>query len=214
MTSLRSILIAGASGLVGQSLLNQSLADKSIIKVHVLVRRTLNIKNTKLIEHIVDFTQLPELPAVDEAYLAIGTTIKQAGGQKAFRAVDFDINLTIANAAVNSGITRIGLVSAMGAETTSRFFYNRVKGELEEAVKKLPFKTLVIARPSLMLSDRISLNQPVRAGESLANSLFKVLNPITPAKYKPIEATKVSGALLSAVPEKNGCIILSSKDMQ
>ena len=149
----RTVALAGATGLVGRSILEGLLADASVQSVHVLGRRNPRVAHARITGHILDFAALPPLPPVDEVYLALGTTIKVAGSQAAFRAVDFDANLAVARAALAAGARRCGLVSAMGANAKSRVFYNRVKGELEEALAQLTFEGLVIARPSLLLGD-------------------------------------------------------------
>ena len=167
----RVALVAGASGLVGRALLARLGADPGVAQVHALVRRPLDLVAPKLQVHVVDFNALPPLPAADEAYLALGTTIAVAGSREAFRAVDFDANLAVAKAAGAAGARRVGLVSAMGADARSRVFYSRVKGELEEALSALPLDALVIARPSLLLGDRDRLGQSRRRGEHLAARL-------------------------------------------
>src|SRR5215204_7109444 len=128
--SLRVVALAGATGLVGRAVLKGLLADESVTAVHALGRREPGIIHPKLTPHVVDFKALPPLPPIDEIYLALGTTIKAAGSQAAFRAVDLDANLSVARAALAAGAKRAGLVSAMGADAkSSRVFYNRVKGE-------------------------------------------------------------------------------------
>ncbi|MDU6239237.1 MAG: NAD(P)H-binding protein, partial [Bradyrhizobium sp.] len=156
----RTVIIAGATGLVGREILRGLLADPAIDHVHVLGRRAPPVVSPKLTAHVVDFAALPSLPSADELYLALGTTIKTAGSQAAFRAIDHDANLAIAKAALASGTRRVGLVSAMGADATSRIFYSRVKGELENDLTALPFAGLVIARPSLLVGARAELGQP------------------------------------------------------
>ena len=141
----RKVLLAGATGLVGGLILQALLADAAVAEVHALSRRDLGIAHPKLRVHLVDFKQLPELPAVDEVYLALGTTIKVAGSQAAFRAVDLEANLAVARAAFAAGARRVGLVSAAAANAKSSVFYNRVKGELEDALKAMNFGALVIA---------------------------------------------------------------------
>lgn len=210
----RRVLLAGASGLVGGELLRGLLADDTVAAVHVLARRPLASTHPKLQAQVVDFAALPPLPALDEAYLALGTTIKAAGSQQAFRAVDFDASLAVASAARAAGARRLGLVSAMGADAASRVFYNRVKGELEEAVRALGFEALVIARPSLLLGDRGALGQPVRTGEHLGSLLAGVLRPLIPARYRPIRALDVARALLAQVPRAQGELVLPSDAMQ
>jgi uncharacterized protein YbjT (DUF2867 family) len=116
----RAVALAGATGLVGRAILEGLLADMSVQSAHVLVRREPGIADSRLTCHIVDFARLPSLPPVDEVYLALGTTIKLAGSQAAFRAVDFDANLAVARAALTAGARRCGLVSAMGANPKSR----------------------------------------------------------------------------------------------
>jgi len=206
--------VAGASGLVGRAILQGLLADDSVAAVHALGRRPLDIQHPKLHFRSVDFAALPALPNVDEVYLALGTTIKVAGSQGAFRAVDYDANLAVARAAQAEGATRAGLVSAMGADSGSRIFYNRVKGELEEALSHLPWRGLVIARPSFLAGDREALGQPVRSGEKLALKLSRVLRPLIPADLRSIEASRVAQALLAAVPQATGRQVLRSGQMQ
>lgn len=213
MTS-RTVLIAGATGLVGKEILKGLLADPGVTAVHSLGRRLLNAQHPKLTAHVVDFASLPALPAADELYLALGTTIKVAGSQEAFRAVDYTANLAVATAALRAGVRKVGLVSAMGAQSNSKIFYSRVKGELEDALSKLPFEGLIIARPSMLVGDRTDLGQPVRQGEVLANAVGKVLGFLIPANYKPIGAEAVAQALLTTVPSARGTRILLSGDMQ
>jgi uncharacterized protein YbjT (DUF2867 family) len=206
----RIIIIAGATGLVGREILRGLLADQSVLGVHSLGRRPLAIQHARLTAHIVDFTALPSLPAADEVYLALGTTIKVAGSQAAFRAVDYDANLAVARAALAAGARRAGLVSAMGADPESRVFYSRVKGELEAALTQMSFERLVIARPSLLVGDREALGQPLRRGEEWGSALGKALGFLLPSNYKPIDAATVARALTSAVPRSDGNEVLLS----
>jgi uncharacterized protein YbjT (DUF2867 family) len=210
----RIVLVAGATGLVGREILLGLLGDESVGAVHALVRRPLKMQHAKLVAHVVDFAALPSLPPIDEAYLALGTTIKVAGSQQAFRAVDFDANLATARASRAAGARRLGLVSAMGADTRSRIFYNRVKGELEGALTALGFEALVIARPSFLAGNREALGQPLRSGEKMALAVSTFLRPIIPANYRSISAVDVAGALLKRVPLATGKEVLLSGAMQ
>jgi uncharacterized protein YbjT (DUF2867 family) len=192
------------------------LADPQVTTVHALSRRALRISHAKLRVHLVDFQQLPELPQVNEVYLALGTTIKVAGSQAAFRAVDLDANLAVAVAAVAAGARRVGVVSAAGAagaDSTSSVFYNRTKGELEDALKALDLEALVIARPSLLLDTREHLDQPARLGERIAIPVAKLLAPILPATYRPVHARAVALALVRSVPAAQGIVELPSDAM-
>lgn len=210
----RTVIIAGATGLVGREILEGLLADRTVVAVHSLGRRAPAIQHPKLTAHVVDFAALPVLPPADEVYLALGTTIKVAGSQAAFRAVDHDANLAVARAALAAGAKKAGLVSAMGADAHSKVFYSRVKGELENALAKMPFEGLAIARPSMLVGNREALGQPTRRGEVWAFELGKVLGFLIPANYKPIEAAAVAKALLSAVPTAKGKKVLLSGAMQ
>jgi uncharacterized protein YbjT (DUF2867 family) len=206
----RNVLLAGASGLVGGQILLALLADPAVARVHALSRRPLAVDHPKLQVHTVDFGRLPALPAACEAYLALGTTIKVAGSQAAFRAVDLDANLSVARAAFDAGVRRIGVVSAVGANAGSSVFYNRVKGELEDALRRMDLRALVIAQPSLLLGNRDGLQQPPRLGERMAMPIAKLLAPILPGMYRPVHARAVAQALVRTVPVAEGVQVLAS----
>ncbi|MCC6929152.1 MAG: NAD(P)H-binding protein [Gemmatimonadaceae bacterium] len=195
----RRVLLAGATGLVGRELLALLEADQGVAEVVVLVRRALatEVDDRRVRVVVTDFEALddaarrnPSLFAVDQLFCALGTTIKQAGSQPAFRRVDHDYPLQLARLARAAGARHFLLVSALGADAGSRVFYNRVKGELERAVRALDFRSLTIARPSLLEGDR----QEVRPGERLA-ALFGWL---APARWKPVHVRQVARALVAA----------------
>lgn len=208
--SQRKVLLAGATGLVGGHILQALLADQSVFEIHVMSRRPLSISHPKLRVQIVDFSRLRPLVQADEVYLALGTTIKVAGSQAAFRAVDLDANLAVASAAVAAGARRVGLVSAVGASARSSVFYNRVKGELENALKALDLTALVIAQPSLLLDSRDALKQPPRIGEKIAIPISKLLAPILPKAYRPVYARAVARSLVNTLPTARGVVVLAS----
>lgn len=210
----RTVVLAGATGLVGRSILDELLADTSVQAVHVLGRGKPSVVHARLTCHVVDFAALPPLAPVDEVYLALGTTIQVAGSQAAFRAVDLDANLAVARAAVAAGAGRCGLVSAMGANAKSGIFYSRVKGELEEALAQLPFRGFVIARPSLLTGDRMLLGQPERPMEKASMALGKILGPLIPANYRPIPAISVARTLVARTPTAEGRVVVLSGEMQ
>ena len=214
----RVALVAGATGLVGQAVLAALLADKSYSAVHCVGRRKLSLQHPKLVQHVVDFqapSGLKALPHVDDCFIALGTTIKVAGSQAAFRAVDFEAVVTVARAALAQGATKLGVVSAMGADASSAIFYNRVKGEMEQALQDMAFKTLVIARPSMLAGNREALNQPSRAGERIGLALTQLLKPMIPANYRSIAAEDVAAALTRTLKSAGpGTYRLLSGEMQ
>ena len=149
------------------------------------------------------------------AFCCLGTTIKVAGSQAAFRAVDFDAVLHFARAAQRAGVRRFGVVSALGASASSASFYNRVKGEMEAELATLGFSSLVIARPSLLAGDRAPLGQPQRLGERLALAVAAPLATFIPLAWRPIEAATVARALLRAVAAgAPGVLVLESAALQ
>jgi uncharacterized protein YbjT (DUF2867 family) len=215
--AVRTALLAGATGLIGRALLPLLQASPSYRHTHVLVRRPMSdaAPDEHTTIHLVDFAQLPALPAVDDVYVALGTTIKVAGSQAAFRAVDFDCVVNTARAAKAAGATRLAVVSALGADPRSAVFYNRVKGEMQDAIGALGFESVVIAQPSLLLGDRAAIGQPVRRGEVWAARLLAPAMGLVPRGVRPIAATKVAAAMLAAtLTGEPGVHVLSSGQMQ
>jgi uncharacterized protein YbjT (DUF2867 family) len=187
--------VAGGTGLVGRELLRLLSAQAGVAEIRALVRRPLILRHdSKVRECRADFDRLDARPewfrGAGAAFCALGTTIKVAGSQEAFRRVDFEYPLALAKAALSGGVRHFLLVSALGASARSTVFYNRVKGELEEAVIGLGFASVTIARPSLLLGDR----EERRAGEVLG----KKIGWLVPARWRPVEASSVAAALVQA----------------
>ncbi|WP_310344744.1 nucleoside-diphosphate sugar epimerase [Rhodoferax saidenbachensis] len=184
---------------MGREVLAALLADKHYRAVHSLGRRTLPLTHPKLTQHIVDFAALPELPRIDDVFICLGTTIKVAGSQQAFRAVDYEAVVAVARAAYAQGATKLGVVSAMGADAKSSIFYNRTKGDMEAAVSSIGYASISIAQPSMLAGNRASLDQPVRKGEIWALNVSRWLGPLIPANYRSILVTDVAAGLVQAV---------------
>lgn len=192
-------LIAGATGLVGEALLKELLAEENVGAVTAVLRRPLDIQNVKLRMEIVNFDGLAgvTLPAADIAFCALGTTIKMAGSPEAFSRVDHDYTINFARAALNAGVKTFVLCSAMGADADSQIFYNRVKGKTEQDLAALHFHRLVIVRPSLLLGRR----QENRPAERFAQEIGRILRPLMKgplAKVRPVEATHVALTMKNA----------------
>lgn len=199
-------LLAGSTGLVGREIARQWPGP-----LQLLVRRPLPAPRKDATVQVVDFTALPALPAAEFAFCALGTTIRLAGSQAAFRAVDFDAVLAFARACQAAGVRRFGVVSALGASARSGNFYSRVKGEAEDALGQLGFEALLIARPSLLLGDRGALGQPARPGEQWGERVAGWLGPLVPRGLRPIAAASVARALVTALPgAARGVTVLDS----
>lgn len=139
----------------------------------------------------------------------------QTGGfRSAFGRVDYDYVLAVARAGRQAGATRLGVVSALGADAKSRVFYNRVKGEMQDALGALDYESVIIAQPSLLMGDREALGQPTRAGEVWARRLLGPVAGLIPASFRPVSAHDVARALLRAtLVASTGITIVPSRDM-
>ena len=202
-----TVVLAGASGLVGRQLLAQLLADPAVGEVRALLRRALTPAGLtgsdrtpgleKLRVQVHDFDQLAEAPELmrgaDWLLCALGTTIRQAGSREAFRRVDHDYPLILARMARDAGVRAVGVVSAVGADASSMFFYNRVKGDLENALRGLNLPHVTVAHPSLLAGDRSEF----RWGERLG----LVLGFLMPESHKPVQAWQVATGILRSLHE-------------
>ena len=209
-------MLAGATGLVGRAVLAALLTDKRYAAVHCVGRRPLTLKHPKLFSHVVDFATLSALPGihhVDDVFIVLGTTLKVAGSQVAFRALDFEAVVALARVSKALGATKLGVASAMGANPASKVFYNRVKGEMEQGLARLNYPVLIIARPSLLTGDRKALAQAARPAEKLGLLTMTLFKPLIPVNYRPVAATQVAHALLSAVhdTERDTRVLLSGE---
>ena len=210
----KKALLLGATGLVGGHVLERLLADEGWSSVRVLARAKAPLVHPKLTWKTVDFddpSALEQPGVVDDVFCCLGTTIKKAGSQEAFRRVDLEIPLALARAVRRDGASRFLLVSAMGADPRSALFYSRIKGELEQALDALGFPSLVIFRPSLLLGKR---SEP-RLAEAVAGALSRPLGALLlgPLKtYRPIEASDVARAMVAvARSSATGPLALDSR---
>ncbi len=208
-------MVAGATGLVGREVLAALLADKRYAHVHTLGRRSTATAHPRLTQHVADFAALHDLPQADDVFIALGTTSKVAGSRDAFRAIDLLAVEALALAMRKRGATRLGVVSAMGADAASPVFYSRVKGEMEVSVARMGYQSLVIARPSMLDGARHELDQPARPGERIGLGLVRALRGVIPSNYRAITASDVACALVSAVLRGTpGVVTLLSGAMQ
>lgn len=206
----RSALVAGATGLVGGHVVERLVESADVDRVVVLVRKKAGKwPSAKVEDKVVDYDTLDPaaFAGVNEVYACLGTTIKKAGSQDAFRKVDHDYTLAVANAARAAGVERFAVVSSVGASARSSNFYLRVKGETDEAIEKIGFPSLVIARPSMLVGNR----EETRPGEKVGIAMGKAFSFVMVGglkKYRPIEARRVANAMVAALPETKGTQIL------
>lgn len=213
----KTALIIGATGLVGGFCTDYLLAHRAYDKVIVLTRRSLGKAHEKLEEHIIDFDNLDQyhdLIKANDVYCCIGTTIKKAGSKDIFFKVDYTYAHQVAQISLENGANQFLLVSSVGADPNSLFFYTRVKGELEQAIKRLPFWSIHIFQPSVLLGER----NENRWGEEVAMRLGKGMDRILGgvlSKYRPVEAEVVAKAMIEAAQKlKEGIYIYPSHYLQ
>lgn len=206
------LLLVGATGLVGRNVLDRALADPRIYGIVAPVRHRLP-EHPKLIAPIVNFEHLPEGAEwwrVDAVICTLGTTMKTAGSQEAFRRVDHDYPLAVARLARQHGTPTFVLNSAMGANVSSRFFYNRVKGEVERDLATIGFQSMTFVRPGLIGGKR----DEFRLGEKLASVALGILEPVLPRRLRINPATNIAQALVeAAVVPRPGVHVVTSAEL-
>jgi uncharacterized protein YbjT (DUF2867 family) len=190
---MKTAIIAGASGLVGSALLPMLLERGDYEKVISLGRKTLAITHPKLQQLQVDFNDLESLALkADDVFCCLGTTIKVAKTRERFYEVDHDYPLNLAKAAKNQGAQGFYLISAVSADEHSRIFYSRVKGKLENELKTMDFRRLVILRPSMLLGPR----KEFRMAEWISKQIMSLFSWLIPARYKAVKDTQVARTLM------------------
>jgi len=211
---MRTAVIAGASGLIGKELVQKLINADQYRRIYVLSRKKSGLVNEKIVELVIDFEKINQLKfeePVDDVFCTLGTTMKQAGSRDNFKKVDFEYVVALANLGKLAGASKFLVISAMGADSKSAVFYNKVKGMTEEALIKIGFKQLVIFRPSLLLGKRTE----VRFAERLSGAFMKAFNFLIPDNYKAIEAEKVAGSMLKMANNSSEAVsIIKSGEMQ
>lgn len=200
----RSALVIGATGLIGAHLKEEILQNSDYDNLTILVRKLEEENHEKLKVVITDFDKLStykEYFHVDDLYISLGTTIKKAGSQENFRKVDYDYVIEAVRLAKECGVKRIAVVSAIGADANSRFFYNQVKGEMEKSVAEIGIPSTYFFRPSLLLGER----KEFRLGEKVGEVLGNVMKPVLRGKlekYRSVQGKEVAKAMVKFL--KNG----------
>jgi uncharacterized protein YbjT (DUF2867 family) len=204
----KTALLAGATGLVGNALLPLLLASERYAKVIVVGRRPVAIDHPKLTQVVTELSKLEDERLrliADDVYCCLGTTMRQAGFKEAFYEVDYLYVVKLAAITAANFAAQFLVVSALGADAESRFYYNKVKGEMEAAVKQTPFRAIHIFRPSLLLGQRAT----PRLGERIGSWLLALARPLLRGswqKYRPVTAATVARAMLQAAADDGGGI--------
>lgn len=198
LLKFRSAIVVGATGLVGSSLIEQLCENDDYASVTAISRRPLQYKHPKLIVKVKSFDEIGEqdIDFANEFFCCIGTTMKKEKTREEFEKVDFHYPIVFASLAKKRGIEHFIVITAMGAKPNSLFYYNRVKGKLEEQLKSIGLKRVSIVRPSLLVGER----NEFRFGEKVGEILLKILNPILIGplrKYRSIEAKQVALAMIA-----------------
>ncbi len=211
----QTAVVIGATGLVGSSLVQQLLNDDAFDRVRILVRRTVNLQHPKLEICITDFSNYEQyqqqLGNGDCIFCCIGTTMAQVKGDKVlYRSIDFDIPVNAARFGKTAGFQQFLLVSAIGANSRSRFFYTRLKGEVEEVISTFGYTGYHIFRPSFLMGNRLQH----RTGESIGIALFRLFKFLLPSNYKGIDGADVAKAMIrSAKKRVSGLHVYNYREM-
>jgi len=207
----RTALLAGATGLVGGECLKQLLARDEYAGVIVVTRRKLGagFRHAKLTQVVTDFSDLAKVRdrlRADHVFCALGTTIRKAGSQERFRQVDQVYPLQLARLTLAAGARHFSIVSALGADSRSRTFYSRVKGEVEDALRAMGWPSLCLLRPSVIAGDRAE-SRPL---ERIAEHLLR----FAPAAWKSVAAADIAAAMIAtALRAPEGVTILESREI-
>jgi len=203
---MKTALVVGSTGLVGELLVKELVSSSSFDLVFAIVRKKHFNTKKKLKEIVFDFNNpksFQTLEAVDHVFCCLGTTIKKAGSKESFRYVDFDLPLSFANWAEETQADTFSTVTALGADSSSKIFYNKVKGELENRLKEFNIPTIQIFQPSLILGKR----KEFRIGELIGKAVFKCINPFLFGllkKYRGIEAVLIARGMVSYLKNCSG----------
>lgn len=199
MIEKKTAIVLGATGLVGKSLVELLIQDDLFSHIKLLLRRPSGFSNPKVEEHMVDFDDVAsfkELIRGDVLFSCMGTTLSQAGSKEAQYKVDFTYQYEVAKAAADQGVSNYLLVSSANANAKSFIFYSRIKGELDEAVARLPFEYVSIFRPSVLMGERAEKRKGEELGGKVMNGLGKIFPPMK--KYRGINGKEVAQAMIAA----------------
>ncbi len=214
----RSVLLAGATGLVGGYCLRLLLDSPEILEVNMITRRPLNIAHPKLKEHCVEFSEMgdvfPQEVTWDAVFCCLGTTMKQAGSREEFKKVDLEYVIALAELGKKHQAEKFLVVSSMGASKNSPIFYSRIKGRMEAEISKIGYKSVDIFRPSFLVGHRAN----PRFGERWGEKAMQIINPVLVGpmrSYRSISAERIARVMVSvAARSEMGVQIYPSNEIQ
>ena len=208
----KTAVIIGATGLVGSKLLQQLLFDTHFDAVKIFVRKATGISHPKLQEHIIDFDELANVKSEitgDVLFSCMGTTLKQAGSKEKQFTVDFTYQYQFAQAASENRVPAYVLISSASADAGSMLFYTKIKGQLEDAVKKLDFDKIIIIQPSVLEGERNDERMGEKMGASIINALGKILPFVK--KYRSISGAQVAKAMIYFYKQPGEAMLVTKK---
>ncbi|MEI6348943.1 MAG: oxidoreductase [Bacteroidota bacterium] len=207
---MKTALIVGSTGMVGKLLTHQLIEDPRYQKIRILVRKKIDNNHPKLEQIIFDFNLPdPKMVNADDVFCCLGTTIKKAGSKNNFKKVDFEYPLMVAKFAKQNGVKQFAIITAMGANQKSKIFYNSVKGDIEESLKKIEFDSLLIFRPSMLLGKR----EEFRMGEIIGSIFMKMFSFAIPSKYKAVQGEKVAQSMIYFSNQNKQGVTIVESDM-
>ncbi len=208
----KTAVILGATGLVGSKLLQQLLSDTHFDAVKIFVRKATGISHPKLQEHVINFDELASVKSKvtgDVLFSCLGTTLKQAGSKDKQFKVDFTYQYQFAQAASENKVPAYVLISSASADAGSMLFYTKIKGQLEDAVKKLDFDKIIIVQPSVLEGDRSDERMGEKMGATIINALVKIFPFVK--KYRSISGEQVAKAMIHFYKQPGEAMVLTKK---
>jgi len=194
--NMETAAVIGATGLIGSHILNELINDLTYSEIRLLVRRPFEVADTRVKIIQLDFTDIKAFRAAlqgcEHVFCSIGTTRAKTPDLKVYRKIDFDIPVTAARLCAENGVAGFHLVSAVGANSSSRNFYSQIKGEVEDVISALNIPQIGIYRPSLLLGNR----KEVRIAETISALIMPVFSFLIPSVYKPVKASQVAKAMV------------------
>jgi uncharacterized protein YbjT (DUF2867 family) len=204
-------LVIGATGATGQEIVSQLLENDSFNSVSIFVRKDPNITHSELKTYAIDFSKLEEYKELikgDVLFSCLGTTLRDAGSKEKQYLVDYTYQYEFAKIASDNGVPIYSLISSTGANENSPFFYPKIKGKLEEAVKKLPFKTIQIFQPPTLIRQK----NLIRLGEKIGIKIFGFLNSFGILKsQKPLTVSTLARVMVEKLKMKQKEKIITIK---